>query len=95
MGYTLQNIQSKAPRLKEMLSQQMAFILQKNVQAVVHLEAQLKLYNPALKSKEGWGEVLIDGKRQALKSLKKDDIFVLQDVNVSIKAKVISSASLM
>jgi len=95
MEYVLQNLQRKSPRLKDMLSQQMAFTLQKNFQAIEHLNKQLKLYDPALKSKEGWGEVLINGRRKALKNLKKDDVFVVQDVEVSIEAKVISSASLI
>ena len=94
MGYTVQTMQNKIPRLKETLSQQMAFTLQKNVQAFAHMQAQLKIHNPALKSKEGWGEVLVDNRRTALKSLKKEDVFVVQDVDVRIEAKVLSSTSL-
>jgi len=91
----VENKKANLPRAKELLGQQKGFILQKKIQAFSHVETQFRLHNPKLKTKEGWGEVVLDGKRTALKSLKKDDMFVVQDVDVRVEAKVVSLASMV
>ena len=95
MRHLLENKQTHLPRAQVLLTQQKEFMLQKKLQSLSQLEAQFRLYNPTLKSKEGWGEVVVNGKRTALKQLKKGDCFVVQDVEVKIEAEVMSSASVI
>ncbi|RUM72371.1 MAG: exodeoxyribonuclease VII large subunit, partial [Sulfurovum sp.] len=91
--YKIQNLQGLLPSIYAHYVQQKEFVLQKKSQSLHTLEEQLKLYNPKLKSKEGWAEVLVEHKRTALKNLKKDEIFELQDAEVKVEAKVLSVAS--
>ena len=91
----LENKKSNLPRMQVVLKQQKDFIFQKNLNALSQLETQFKLANPMLKVKEGWGEVIVNGSRIALRDLKKDDIFIVQDVDVKVESKVISSTSLV
>ena len=94
IAYKLEQLHSKPQKLKEQMSQSIDFILKQKAEQMRHIENTLALNNPALKSKEGWGEVLVAGKRTAVKDLKKDELFVVQDTEVRVEAKVMTSTSL-
>ena len=53
------------------------------------LEKQLKLNDPKLKQKEGWAEIVLDGKRIKLSSIKRGDRFMLVDIKKSIKVEAL------
>jgi len=49
------------------------------------LEEKIKLYDPKAKQKEGWAEVLMEGKRVDLASIKKEDKFIITDTKTKLK----------
>jgi len=49
------------------------------------LSEKMKLYNPKAKQREGWGEVVMAGKRVDLSSIKKDDKFIITDTKTKLE----------
>lgn len=90
ISQNIQSMQSRLPRVEEGLRQQSFFVLQKKLFDFQHMKEQLASHNPKLKTKEGWGEIIVDSKRVALKNLKKDTLFLIQDTDTKVEAKVLS-----
>lgn len=94
MTYTLENLSLKPFKLKEQMHQNVHFLFKQKLQNIEYVKSALKLNNPAHKSKEGWGEIVVNSKRVALKNLQKDDIFIVQDAEVKVEANVITKRKL-
>ena len=94
MTYKLEQFSVQPLKLKEQMNQSIDFVLKQKVQHLSTIENTFNLNNPAHKSKEGWGEVVMNSKRIALRNLNKDEIFIVQDAEVKVEAKVISKRKL-
>lgn len=90
MNYKLSQYEAQITPLPLQLKENLEYALQVKMQNLASLEQKMKLYDPKLKQKEGWAEVLFDGKRVDLEKIKKDDNFVVMDTKVKLKVKCIS-----
>ncbi len=90
MNYTISQYEAKVTPLPLQFKENMEYALQVKAQTLNSLEQKMKLYDPKLKQKEGWAEVIFDGKRVDLSKIKKDDSFTLTDTNVKLEVKCIN-----
>jgi exodeoxyribonuclease VII large subunit len=90
VNYKLTQFESMVTPLPLQLKDNIDYALQLKAQNLNSLEQKMKLYDPKLKQKEGWAEVVLDGKRVELKKIEKDDSFMLMDTNVKLEVKCIN-----
>jgi exodeoxyribonuclease VII large subunit len=84
IDYKFSQLESKVIPLSEQLKENFEYALQVKTQTLVSLEQKMKLYDPKLKQKEGWGEVIFDGKRVDLSAIKLKDTFVITDTKTKL-----------
>ena len=89
MNYKFSQYEAKIMPLPLQLKEKMDYALQVKEGNLSSLEQKMKLYDPKLKQKEGWAEVIFDGKRVDLSKIKKDDNFVIMDTKVKLEVKCI------
>ncbi len=89
IDYKLTQFEAKITPLLQLLKENFEYALQVKTQSLHSLEQKMKLYDPKLKQKEGWAEVVLDGKRVELSNIKKDDNFVIMDTKVKLEVKCI------
>ncbi len=89
MDYKLTQFEAQITPLPQLLRENFEYALQVKTQSLNSLEQKMKLYNPKLKQKEGWAEVVVNGKRVELSQIKKDDNFVVMDTKVKLEVKCI------
>jgi len=89
MSYKFSQYEAKIMPLPLQLKEKMDYALQVKEGNLSSLEQKMKLYDPKLKQKEGWAEVIFDGKRVDLSKIKKDDNFVIMDTKVKLEVKCI------
>lgn len=94
MHYKLSQYQAKLLPLPQQFKENLEYALEIKRQNLASLEQKIKLYDPKLKQKEGWAEVIFNRKRVALSSLKEEDNFVLMDTNVKLEVKCIKKESI-
>jgi len=87
MHYKLSQYEMKVSPLPQQLKENMEYALQVKAGSLASLEQKMKLYDPKLKQKEGWAEVILNGKRVDLSKIKKDSNFVLMDTKVKLEVK--------
>jgi exodeoxyribonuclease VII large subunit len=85
MPYQMTQYENKVKPLEGELKEKIAYALQIRSMELNALEEKMKLYNPKEKQQEGWGEVLMAGKRVDLASLKKDDKFIITDTKTKLE----------
>ncbi|RUM74016.1 MAG: exodeoxyribonuclease VII large subunit, partial [Sulfurovum sp.] len=85
MEYKISQFEVKTIPLTQQLKESFEYALQVKMQMRNSIEEKIKLYDPKLKSKEGWAEVVVDGKRQPLSSIKKEERFVLVDIDTKLE----------
>ena len=85
MDYKLTQLEAKVISIPQLLRENFEYALQVKTQSLSSLEQKMKLYNPKLKQKEGWAEVVLDGKRVALSEIQEDDRFSLADTTVKLE----------
>jgi len=85
MNYKLSLFEAKVSPLAQQLQESFEYALQVKVQNLASLEQKMKLYDPKLKQKEGWAEVVLAGKRVALSKIKKDDKFIITDTQTKLE----------
>jgi len=90
IGYRLEQVSTKPLKLKDQLMQSMDFVLKQKLQNISSIENALKLNNPKLQKKEGWAQIVKEGKKVALDTLKKDEVFSMSDAEVIIEAVVLN-----
>lgn len=84
MAYKLTQYEAQLTSLPMQLKDNLAYALQVKMQNLVSLEQKMKLYDPKIKQKEGWAEVLLEGKRVGLTSIKRGDTFSLMDTKIKL-----------
>ncbi|CAA6810038.1 MAG: Exodeoxyribonuclease VII large subunit (EC [uncultured Sulfurovum sp.] len=85
MQYQMTQYENKVDPLESGLKEKLDYALQLRSTQLRTLEEKLKLYNPKVKQKEGWAEVLMAGKRVDLSSVNKDDKFVITDTKTKLE----------
>ena len=85
MEYKLTQFEAKVSPLPQLLQENFEYALKVRTQSLNSLEQKMKLYDPKLKQKDGWAEVVLDGKRVPLKNIEKDDRFILTDTTVKLE----------
>jgi exodeoxyribonuclease VII large subunit len=90
MAYKLSQFETKFSFLPQQLKENFEYALALKSQSLLSLEEKIKLYDPKLKLKEGWAEVLLDGKQVSLSKIKKDDKFLLTDIDSQLEVQCIN-----
>jgi len=90
MNYKISQFEVKVSPLSQQLKENLEYALQVKTQSLASLEQKMKLYDPKLKQKDGWAEVVLDGQRVELSKIKKDDAFMLVDTHVKLEVKCIN-----
>ena len=87
--YKLTQYESKFVNLPKQLKDNFEYALHVKRENLKSLEQKMRLYDPKLKQKEGWGEVLLDGKRVDLSSINIKDTFVISDTKTKLEVACI------
>jgi len=90
MSYKISQYEAQIKPLSNQLKDNLDYSLQVKTQMLNSLEQKMKLYDPKLKQKEGWAEVVLNGKRVDLSKIKKENNFVLMDTKVKLEVKCIN-----
>ena len=85
MQYQMTQYENKIEPLEGELKEKIAYALQIRTIELNALLEKIKLYNPKEKQQKGWAEVVMDGKRVDLASLKKDDKFIITDTKTKLE----------
>ena len=85
MSYKFTQYEAELIGLPQQLKNNFNYALDIKSQNLNALEQKIKLYNPKLKQKDGWGEVLFKGKRVDLSTINVDDRFVITDTNTKLE----------
>jgi len=85
MQYQIGQYEQRFEPLNSELKEKLDYALKLKSTELRTLEEKLRLYNPKEKQKEGWAEVIIDGKRVDLASIEKDDKFVITDTKTKLE----------
>jgi exodeoxyribonuclease VII large subunit len=89
MRYQLVHYESELLNLPKQLKDNFEYALQVKTQNLNSLEQKMRLYDPKLKQKEGWAEVLVEGKRVDLSTIHKEDRFVISDTKTKLEVACI------
>jgi len=89
MDYKITQFESNLNRLPQQFSDTINSIAQQKENNLLVLDKNIELYNPKLKHKEGWAEVILDNKRVALSEIKKGDSFVLMDIDTKLRVECV------
>ena len=84
MQYQMTQCENEVKPLEAGLKEKLSYALQLRMTHVKALEEKIELYDPKVKQKEGWGEVVMAGKRIDLASIKKDDKFLITDTKTKL-----------
>jgi len=87
--YKLTEYESKFVNLPKQLKDNFEYALHVKRENLKSLEQKMRLYDPKLKQKEGWGEVLFDGKRVDLSSININDTFIISDTKTKLEVACI------
>ncbi len=92
--YRLGQFEAELLPLRRQLRETIRRQLQQRESLLKNLEEQMKLQDPAKRSREGWGEVTVDGRRTPLAALEPGEEFRLSDARVSLRARVLEKKPL-
>ncbi len=85
MSYKIKQCEAELTTIPQQLKDNLDYALGVKSQSLNALEQKMKLYNPELKQKDGWGEVLYNGKRVDLSTINIDDKFVIADTKTKLE----------
>jgi len=85
MEYKISQFEVKTTPLSQQLKESFEYALQVKMHTLNAIEEKIKLYDPKLKAKEGWAEVVVNGERKPLSSIKKEEHFVLVDLETKLE----------
>ena len=94
MEYRLSEYEAKLAPLSQQLQDNFVYALDVKMQNLNSLEQKMKLYDPKEKQKEGWGEVVLDGKRVDLSVIKEQDRFIITDTKTKLEVACINKEKL-
>jgi exodeoxyribonuclease VII large subunit len=89
MEYKMAQHEAKLPPLTQQLHEHISYALQMKSAKLSTLKQQIALNNPKSKQKDGWAEIVLDGKRVKLSTIKKGDRFTLTDIESSLKVEAL------
>ncbi len=95
MDYKLIQFKAQVTPLPQLLRENFEYAFQVKTQSLNALEQKMKLYDPKLKQKEGWAEVISNGKRVALSDIKKDDRFSIMDTTVKLEVVCLNKENIV
>jgi len=87
MEYRLENYVQRVRPLQSQIDDRMGMILRQREASVDALLQTMIQYNPAKRSKEGFAEVVKDGKRIALETIEVGDEFMVTDTKVTVRVR--------
>jgi len=87
--YRVSQYGTKLTPLYQQLKDNMEYVLQRRIGKLSAIEQQMRLNNPKLKQKDGWAEIVLNGKRVKLSTIKRGDRFMLVDVESRIEVKAL------
>jgi exodeoxyribonuclease VII large subunit len=87
--YRVSQYETKLTPLYQQLKDNMEYALQMRIGKLSAIEQQMRLNNPKLKQKDGWAEIVLNGKRVKLSTIKRGDRFILVDVESRIEVKAL------
>ena len=85
MQYQLTQNENRVHPLEGELKEKLAYALEVKTTQLKALEEQMRRLNPKNRQKEGWAEVVLDGKRVDLSSIKQDNKFVITDTKTKLE----------
>jgi exodeoxyribonuclease VII large subunit len=94
ISYKLVQCESELLSLPKQLKDNFEYALQVKTQNLKSLEQKMRLYDPKLKQKDGWGEILLNGKRVELSTINEDDRFVISDTKIKLEVACIKKENL-
>jgi|GEM_PF-4054861 len=89
MKYKIAQYEMKLTPLPLQLKENLDYALQVKEQNLASLEQKMKLYDPKLKQKEGWAEVVFEGKRVTLENINIGDHFTVMDTKIKLEVACI------
>ncbi|HHD80224.1 MAG TPA: hypothetical protein ENK99_01250 [Campylobacterales bacterium] len=87
MDYKITQFKLSLTRIPQEFSDTMNNRLQEKEQNLLALEQNIRLYNPKLKHKSGWAEVIVNDKKVSLSEIKENDIFTIMDLDTRLEVK--------
>jgi len=94
MRYRLGQFEAQVVPLKRQLEESMHRRIDTKETQLGALEEKLRLSDPKQRSREGWGEVTVEGRRKALEALEPGDEFELSDARVKLRARCLQKRPL-
>lgn len=95
MEYKFTQYEAQLISLPQQIKDNLAYALQIKMEKCASLEQKIKLYDPKLKQKEGWAEVLFEGKRIALENLQEGDKFTLNDTKTKLEVACLNKEKIV
>jgi len=92
--YRLSQFEAELHPIERQLRETIRRQLQQRENLLRNLQEQMRLQDPAKRSRDGWGEVTVDGQRVSLSQLEPGEEFRLSDARVSLRAKVLEKKRL-
>jgi exodeoxyribonuclease VII large subunit len=94
MRYRLSQFDAAVAPLERQMGESVTRRLAAREEALRSLEEKYRLHDPATRSREGWGEVTVAGRRRPLASLELGEEFDLSDARVKVRARCLEKTPL-
>ena len=94
MRYRLSQFDAAVAPLERQMGESVTRRLAAREETLRSLEEQYRLHDPATRSREGWGEVTVAGRRRPLASLEPGEEFDLSDARVKVRARCLEKTPL-
>ncbi|WP_457606438.1 exodeoxyribonuclease VII large subunit [Nitratifractor sp.] len=92
--YRLSQFEGRISPLERQMTESVDLRLRRSGEELRSLSEALRRNDPTLRSKEGWAEVLSEGRRRALESIKVGERFELSDGRVKVRAQCLEKRPL-
>ena len=93
-SYILQEKQREKEQTNTLMIEKLSRLLSQKQMQMQTLQSAYESNNPSKKNKGGFAQIVKEGKNVTLESLKKDDILEMQNAQVVVKAKVLSTRTI-
>jgi exodeoxyribonuclease VII large subunit len=94
MRYRLSQFEAQVTPLRRQTEESVRRRIAAGEERLRSLEEKLRLFDPRKRSREGWAEVTVDGKRRPLEALEPGDEFELSDARVKLRARCLQKRPL-
>ena len=93
-SYILQEKQREKEQTNTLMIEKLSRLLSQKQMQMQTLQSAYESNNPNKKNKGGFAQIVKEGKNVTLESLKKDDLLEMQNTEVVVKAKVLSTRTI-